>query len=155
MGKWLLYLLLFALAGFVREYFFVHYNILLYYVYYPNMEPTHLSAFMKSFADVPYATLYYFKYPFTLLWTLLFFLLTHYAIKHLAGKAFLLRVNKITYLLVLFLAGLSMLYGWVVNQRLDQDEYTLSRWLMGIAQSPIICLILLASEKLIHKQSTL
>lgn len=155
MSKWLLYLLLFALAGFIREYFFVNYNILLYYVYYPNMEPTHLSDFLKSFEQVPYATLYYLKYPFTLLWTLLFFLITHFAIKHLTGQPFLLRVNKLAYLLVLTLAGLSMLYGWLVNQRLDQDEYTLSRWLMGIAQSPIICLILLASEKLIQKQSTL
>jgi hypothetical protein len=41
-----------------------------------------------------------------------------------------------------------MLYGYFVKQRLNHEEYTLSRWLMGVLQSPIICLILVASEKL-------
>ena len=49
------------------------------------------------------------------------------------------------------LAGLSMIYGYFINGRLQDDEYTVSRWLMGIAQSPIICLILIASEKLYNK----
>ncbi|MDP3146184.1 MAG: hypothetical protein Q8N66_12305 [Bacteroidota bacterium] len=44
-----------------------------------------------------------------------------------------------------------MIYGYFVNGRLQDDEYTVSRWLLGIAQSPIICLILIASEKLYPK----
>jgi hypothetical protein len=44
-----------------------------------------------------------------------------------------------------------MVYGYFVHGVLDKDEYTLSRWLMGIAQSPIICLILTASEQLYKK----
>jgi hypothetical protein len=55
---------------------------------------------------------------------------------------------------MLGLAALSMIYGYFVNGRLQDDEYTLSRWLMGIAQSPIICLILLASEKLYQKTTS-
>ncbi|MBL7918146.1 MAG: hypothetical protein JNM96_07090 [Bacteroidia bacterium] len=43
-----------------------------------------------------------------------------------------------------------MLYGYFVNNRLQDDEYTLSRWLVGIAQSPLIIIILVASYKLIE-----
>ena len=71
-------------------------------------------------------------------------------IKLTAGK-YLSKILVYSYLILFMLAGLSLLAGYFINGRLQDDEYTLSRWLMGIAQSPIICLILLASEKLYHK----
>ena len=51
-------------------------------------------------------------------------------------------------MLLLTLAAITMLYGYIVNNRLQDSEYTISRWLLGIAQSPIIFLILIASQKL-------
>jgi len=41
-----------------------------------------------------------------------------------------------------------MLYGYFINNRLQDSEYTLSRWLLGIAQSPIVFIILFAANKL-------
>ena len=155
MTKWLAYILLFAIAGFCREYLFVNYNRMLYYVYYPQIERQELPAFLTLFDGFTYAQLYYLKYPFTLAWTAFFFLLSHYAIKHLGHTSYLLKILRWTYVALLAIAMLSMVFGWLVNNRLDQDEYTLSRWLMGIAQSPIICLFLLASEKLIPKQHSI
>ena len=58
-----------------------------------------------------------------------------------------------SYLILLTLAGLSMLFGVIVKQRLQDDEYTLSRWLLGIAQSPIITIVFLASYKLFTQQT--
>jgi hypothetical protein len=52
---------------------------------------------------------------------------------------------------LLVVAGLSMAIGYGLSGTLKNDEYTLSRWLLGIAQSPIICLILLAAGNLYNK----
>jgi hypothetical protein len=77
--------------------------------------------------------------------------MNYLAIKKLSTEKKLPAFLIYSYLVLLFLAAISMLYGYFVKQRLQDDEYTLSRWLFGIAQSPIICLILLASEKLYLK----
>jgi hypothetical protein len=95
--------------------------------------------------------LYYSKYLYTLLWAFLFFITGFFAVRKLTAHPQLIRIFIYSYVLMLSLAFLSMLYGYFANNRLQDDEYTLSRWLLGIAQSPIICLILVASEKLYNK----
>jgi hypothetical protein len=47
-----------------------------------------------------------------------------------------------------------MLYNYFVNEKFDGDEYTFSRWLMGIAQSPLVAFFMLASSKLYNKFQT-
>ncbi|MBL7912865.1 MAG: hypothetical protein JNJ41_17510 [Bacteroidia bacterium] len=76
------------------------------------------------------------------------------ALKHLTEKKILLKFLVYSYLILLSLAAIAMTYGYFINGHLQDDEYTLSRWLLGIAQSPIICLILIASEKLYPKSTT-
>lgn len=117
-------------------------------LYYHNSSSMPVPGIMKGFMDWPYDTLYYSKYGFTLLCTALYFALSYWALKRLTGRGFFTRVLSYSYLAFFLLSGLSMLYGYFVKQRLNDEEYTLSRWLMGVLQSPIICLILLASEKL-------
>jgi hypothetical protein len=107
---------------------------------------------MAVFNDsLSYKALYYSKYAFTVLSVVIFFLLNYAAVKKLSTEKKLARYLIYLYLILLLLAALSMAYGYFVNNRLQDDEYTVSRWLFGIAQSPIICLILLASEKLYLK----
>jgi hypothetical protein len=109
---------------------------------------------MHPFELFSYPVLYYSKYVYTVLFVASYFFLNRFTIKKLTGTAFLVRVLLYAYSIMLGLAALSMIYGYFVNGRLQDDEYTLSRWLMGIAQSPIICLILLASEKLYQKTTS-
>jgi hypothetical protein len=45
-----------------------------------------------------------------------------------------------------------MAYAFFISKQLADEEYTLSRWLLGAAQSPVVCLFLLASEKLLLNQ---
>jgi hypothetical protein len=152
--KWiLLFLLLFGALGYYREFFFVHINRIMYGKYYSMNAYEHdaMPLIMKPFDQWTYAALYYAKYPFTLVFTLAFFLLSKWCLRKLSSAAVLLNTLNYAYLLMLGLAALSMAYGLLVKDRLQNDEYTLSRWLLGIAQSPIICLILLASEKLYFK----
>jgi hypothetical protein len=150
--KWfVLVFLLFAGLGYLREFFFVNLNVILFEKYYHSVSPVPVPSVMDIFRQFSYASLYYSKYLYTLIWVLIFFGASLLSLKKLTRTPFLIRLLVYIYGLLLLLAALSMLYGYFVNGRLQEDEYTISRWLMGIAQSPIICLILVASEKLYLK----
>ena len=147
----LLMVLLFGFLGYAREFFFVHLNNIMYMKYYSNTSTLAVPLVMRPFEHFSYSTLYYSKYAYTLLWTLIFFGTSYLALKKITANTLALKLLFYAYCLLLLVAGLSMVYGFVMKQQLQSDEYTLSRWLLGIAQSPIICLILLASEKLYNK----
>jgi hypothetical protein len=55
---------------------------------------------------------------------------------------------------LLALSSFSMMYNYFINQQLDGDEYTFSRWLMGIAQSPLVAFFTIASSTLYNKFQT-
>jgi len=145
---YLLFFLLFALLGFTREFFFVNLNNIMYMLYYHNTSSMPVPGIMKGFMNFKYESLYYSKYGFTLLCTALYFALSYWTLKKLTGRPFFTRVLSYAYLIFIVLSALSMLYGYFIKERLADEEYTLSRWLMGVLQSPIICLILVASERL-------
>lgn len=146
--KILFIFLLFGIVGYFREFFFVQLNVILYQKYYNQInEGVKLSYFMKYFNQFNYSTLYYSKYIFTLVSVGLFYGLNYmalYTLNHKKNIKFL----KFCYLVLLTLASVSMLYGYLINNRLQDDEYTLSRWLLGIAQSPIVFIILVAANEL-------
>lgn len=150
--KWyILLFFIFAILGYCREFFFVHLNIIMYEKYYHLVSPAPFPAIMNFFKRFSYDTLYYSKYFYTLIWLLAFLMANYVAVKKLTSTPYLIKLLFFIYLIMFALALTSMLYGYLVNGRLQDDEYTMSRWLMGIAQSPIICLILIASEKLYNK----
>ena len=149
----LLFFFLFALFGYFREKFFVSLNHLLYIKYYGHNTDLPLDKFILFLDDYSYSTLYYLKYPATILSVSIFGTLSFLSIKFILNEKKILRWIVYSYLILLTLAGLSMLFGYLVNQRLQDDEYTLSRWLVGIAQSPIITIVILASHQL-YKQQT-
>lgn len=153
--KWsyfLLFFLLFAFVGYFREKFFVEYNYMMYAKYYNKSLDFPFSASVSAFSGYNYSTLYYLKYLFTFLSLIIFAGLSFLSVKYILNEKKLLKWVIYSYVLLLTLAGLSMLFGYIVNQRLQDDEYTLSRWLVGIAQSPIITVVILASHQLLTQQ---
>ncbi len=149
--KWVfLFLFLFWLLGYFREFFFVNLNNIMYLKYYGHTVLP-IPPIMSVFNSFSYGTLYFSKYLFTILWMGLFLFMNYFAVKKIGTEKKLARYLLHAYAILFILAGISIAYGYFVNHRLSDDEYTISRWLLGIAQSPIICLILLASEKLYYK----
>jgi hypothetical protein len=148
---------LFLFGGFdyLRERFFEHLNIILASVYRGTNEyeiiHQELPSVLAPLMDWSYLNLYYSKYLFTLIWVALFYFLSFFTIKYLTHLKKLVRLQMWTYLVLLVIASVSMIVGYLIQGNLKNDEYTFSRWLLGIAQSPIICLILIASEKLVLK----
>jgi len=146
------FLILFGCLGYFREFFFVNLNNIMFRKYY-NHTDLPIPSIMLVFDSFSYKTLYFSKYIYTLVWIAIFFFANYMAIKKLTEQKILLRFLTYSYLILLSLAAIAMLYGYFINERLQDDEYTISRWLLGIAQSPIICLILIASEKLYPKST--
>ncbi len=149
----LFFLLLFGIIGYCREFFFVNLNNIMFEKYY-NHTTLPIPNIMYVFTTLSYKTLYYSKYLYTLIWIAVFYALSYFALKKISGEKKLLKYLTISYLILLILAALIMAFGVLINKRLQDDEYSISRWLMGIAQSPIICFILLASNKLYKKSFT-
>lgn len=145
------FLVLFGTIGYFREFFFVYLNVIIYEKYYHSVSDAPFPDVMNIFRKFSYETLYYSKYVFTILWVGVFFLANFSAVKKLSSNSSLSKILIYAYTILLLLTVLSMAYGYLFNNGVIDDEYTLSRWLMGIAQSPIICLLLLASEKLYNK----
>jgi len=150
----ILFFLLFAVLGYYREKFFLTLNHLMYIKYYGHGNEEHLDPFIHFFDNFDYNTLYYMKYPFTILSIVMFGCLSFFAVRFILGTKKLWRWVVYSYLLLLTLSGLSMLFGYIANQRLQDDEYTLSRWLVGIIQSPIITIIIIASHQLLTQKNS-
>ena len=151
--KYLLFFSIFAILGFSREFLFVNINNQLYSLYYKNSEyilPNSLS-FLNN---IEYTTLYYLKYPLTVLYFLAYFFTSFFSVKFIC----LHKRNSIwviyIYVLLLVLSGISMTYNYFINNQLAGNEYTFSRWLMGIAQSPLVAFFMIASSKLYNKFQT-
>lgn len=139
--------LLFGCLGFYREYFFANLNNVMYYLY--NGETTvPVNTSFAFFLDLPYKTVYYLKYAFTFLFVVLFYSLSFWCIKYYTKDKKLLKWFTYSYLVLLLLSALLMLWSYFVIVKLDADEYSVSRWLMGIAQSPLPALFFIATSKL-------
>lgn len=148
--KIVFFLLLFGIFGYCREYFFVNLNIIMFEKYYHHA-PVPVPKIMSFFSLFSYKTLYYSKYIYTIIWIVVFYSLSYWAIKQISGEKQLLKFLTISYVILVILSALIMAYGLLINNRLQDSEYSISRWLLGITQSPIICLILIASNSLYKK----
>lgn len=148
---WLLLILIFIFLGYFREFLFVHLNVILYEKYYQMTTEAPFPSSLNFLRNYSYESLYYSKYFLTGLFVLLFLAANYFALLKLTEKKYLIKILSYTYAIMLFLGLCSMAYSHFIQVQVQEESYTLSRWLMGIAQSPIICLILIASEKLYTK----
>lgn len=143
----------FAVLGFSREFIFVNINSQLFSLYYNN-STYQLPSALRFLNDVDYNTLYFLKYPLTILYFLAYFFTSYFAVKYISQH----KKNPLwvvyVYALLLVLAGISMGYNFIINNQLSGDEYTFSRWLMGIAQSPLVAFFIIASGNLYNKFQT-
>ncbi len=144
----ILFFIAFGILGYLRETFFVYLNSILYSKYYERPDTITIPTMMKPFESLEYLTLYYAKYPLTILWAVAFLVLSYYCLKVLTTGR-MIRPLLICYLILAVLSAVSIGLSFVVHGKAEVNEYTWSRWLLGIAQSPLICLVLLAASRLI------
>jgi hypothetical protein len=102
-----------------------------------------------SFLDsLSFEAIYYLKYVFTFLFFIIFYVLSLICIKVVSNEKVLIKWLHISYLTLFVLSAFAMLWAYFIKLDLGDEEYTFSRWLMGIAQSPLPVLFILATSKL-------
>ena len=148
--KYALFLAIFAFLGFSREFLFTHINSQLYRLYYGYSNlPVPKSLNFITYFD--YNTLYYLKFPLTIFYFLIYLITSVFSVRILSGnKKYGIWVIYI-YALLLILASITMAYNYFINHTFAGDEYTFSRWLMGIAQSPLVAFFIVAAGTLYSK----
>ena len=144
---------LFAFLGFSREFIFVNINSQLYTLYYHHSTYT-LPNSLSLLNGCSYATLYFLKYPFTCIYFTAYLLTSFFVVKVICDSKKNAKWVIYIYALLLVLSGISMLYNYLINNQWSGDEYSFSRWLMGIAQSPLVAFFTIASSKLFNKFQT-
>ncbi|MGZ4090435.1 MAG: hypothetical protein ACXVNO_06920, partial [Bacteroidia bacterium] len=115
--RWLLlFLTVFLVIGYFREFFFVNINRVMYGKFYHSnpYEDDIMPAIMYPFDKLSYATLYYLKYPFTLVWTAIFYFISFITIKKVSTEKIFLKFLTYAYTGILVLAALAMVYGYLV-----------------------------------------
>lgn len=142
--------LAFALLGYFREYFFGNYNNVMYYLY-NNESTVPVNEHFQYFLSLQYKTAYYLKYVFTLAFYGAFFTLSYLCIKKFVNDKKILKWFTYSYLLLLLLSSVLMLWTYFFRTNFESDEYSISRWLMGVAQSPLPVLFFIATSKLNEK----
>ena len=151
--KYIFFISIFALLGFSREFLFVNTNNQLYKLYYHD-EDIKIPESLEFITHFQYSTLYYLKYLFTIIYFLAYLLTSYFAIKHICRNKKNTQWVIYIYAILLVLSGISMAYNYLINNQLNGDEYTFSRWLMGIGQSPLVAFFIIASSKLYNKFQT-
>lgn len=144
------FVLAFALLGYYREYFFGHYNNVMYFMYNGNSTVPVRPDF-QVFLNLSYLTVYYLKYVFTIVFFTAFFILSYLSVKAFVGDKKILKWFTYSYLVLLLLSSVLMVWTYFFANNFESDEYSVSRWLMGIAQSPLPALFFIATAKLNEK----
>jgi hypothetical protein len=131
-------LILLLTTGYLREFFFVNVNEQLLYLWYEN-EVSPLSDNLWFLSGFDYQTLYYSKWVFTIFFAMIFLLETSLALRLIYNRWYIKEVSFI-YALLFFLSGL--LFGVFALSGSVEDGYLISRYFMGLAQSPVPTMIL-------------
>lgn len=141
--KLLLFLIIFITFGLFREYVFVNVNNIIYFKYYKTTSMPIPFGFMWL-TKLSYAYLYYLKYPLTILFVLIYYLLNYWFLRITVSNKFYIHILSIAYILIFVISAIVMIYGYLIHHKLNSDEYLFSRGLMGLAQSPLISFVLFA-----------
>jgi hypothetical protein len=137
---WILFgVVLIIATGFYREFFFVNINEQMRYLWYGN-EESMMSDALSLLDSLDYWTLYYLKWAMTVVFSGIFLIESALFTKLILGKT-LWKELIFMYTILLIVSGL-VLAGYAL---FDEHEtgYLISRYFMGIAQSPIPLMILL------------
>ncbi len=137
--------LILLLLGFLRMFWFEHFNLYLYQTYYRQTRMD--ESLFTPFKYLPYSVLYYLKYLFTVLFIVAFYLLTRWGFRVLNQKP-LLPILNFSYAGLLLLAGLLTLAQYGLGLSSTGPLYLINLWLMGIAESPLPFLFLISIRNL-------
>lgn len=150
----LLTLLVFAIIGFSRDFFFKSTNIHLGAKYYEQEYSS--NNFMDFLQNFSYWTIYTLKWIMTIFFAALYYIIQRIVLVKTVKANFVKKWLNFMYLFLIILSALALGIGWICG---DIDRgYIFSRIFMGILQSPLPIMFLLpvafANTKLNEENKT-
>lgn len=141
---------LIVFISFYRDYFFRTVNAMLlawdYEMDYPM--PAHL----RFFESFDYDAVLNLKWLFTLVFAAIFYFISRFTIQYLFNNKNYNRIVLFAFVGLTVLSGLFMAIGWMVPSALER-MYEIARFLMGLAQSPVVLMILIPAFMLAEKDA--
>lgn len=134
-------IILIASTGFYREFFFVNVNEQLRFLWYGNEESL-MSDALSFLSALDYWSLYYLKWIMTVVFSVIFMLESCLITKLILGKPHWREFIFIYGLLTAISGVIFTCYALFGN---TNTGYLISRYFMGIAQSPIPLMVFLSA----------
>jgi hypothetical protein len=132
--------LLLYIIGYFRDYLFVGINYRIASLTY-NEFPDNLPPIPDFFLRFSIEHLYVIKWILTILFTLLYYSVSCFTVYYLFRERKFVIYTTFLFGAVFIISFLIIVTGYVINNH--DDTYTLSRHLMGFAQSPVLLMILI------------
>ena len=110
-----------------------------------------IPASLKFLDQFDYNTLLTFKWLFTFAFSLIYLSVTLITVKIIFNKKKYSYISIGAYVFITVISGLFILTGYVINGLADK-MYEFARYLMGMAQSPVILMILIPAFKLSEQE---
>jgi hypothetical protein len=142
---------LFLSLGFLRDFVFLNVNEQSRIAYYHSPD-SFLSPSMAFLTAWSYPQLYYLKWVLTFFFAGLFMVLTLAFVRLLFPARKYLRWTILAYGILLLLAGLFFIGGYLAGQ--SENGYRIARFLLGMAQSPIVLMVLLPAFRLADRSDS-
>ena len=108
---------------------------------------------LSFFQNIEYTTLIKIKWLLTILFSILYLAISIFCIKILFENKKFIRITIIVYIALTAISAIFMTLGYFIPG-ISHNMYSFSRYLMGMAQSPIILMILIPAFKISEKDST-
>lgn len=130
----------FIVLGFTRDFLFENINFQLYKLWY-GAEEYHLPPSLGFFENWDADSLYYLKFPLTIVTVLIFFGMAHFTVWYYFRERGYIWLNLAAHSLFLLIGGLSYLYGVLFDD--FNNGYHFSRLFLEFLQSPLLLMIIL------------
>lgn len=139
---------LYIATGFFREFVFLNINEQSRVTFYHQTD-SHVASSMQWLSGLSYSTLYYAKWPLTLLFTAYFAFIAAAIVKKWFADKNLVKITLLAYAIT-FSAGLVFyLAGSLTGYR--ESTYEIARFLAGLTETPALLVMLLASFMALRK----
>ena len=133
--------MLLLVLGFGRDFVFVNLNYQASKVYYHQQYEYKIPTLLSFIETWSYTKLYYAKWGLTILFTVVYALITYLFINAIFNSKLFNKLTIFIYLVIIGCAFIAFLLGYFLGDSLK--GYTISRQLMGIVQSPLVLMFLL------------
>lgn len=138
--------------GFIRESIFKNFNEQIYYFQSGSDEFVKSEFYSTIFKNSNYNQLVWSKWIFTILFTIIFYLLSIFGLRTFFNSWQHTKITTIIYGSIVTISAVIFLGGWTMGH--IGQAYRFARIFMGAVQSPFILLMLIPGIKLLSKKAS-